>query len=220
MKIIIHSLTTALLLVVGYVVFNSKEEIGKSKELHVVLIKQAPQPIAVIDGKRSNPLYKLHTSKTQSKLRMPSSSEQQYKKPILTLDSFSKVDIEFFDGKYFLVEGVYASIDPLPGQKEIGKVGGFFIYDQKAESTLPVVFDVRKNKYGVFTGEIIVKGNFSKAMSVINSAPLEVLYKNELTHQVILKAENIQDLTALESLKGLPNISIQLDLKFARARRM
>ena len=160
------------------------------------------------------------SGKSNLQVRNPASKEGEKQKESFPLDAFSKTEIEFFDGRYLLVDGAYASLDPSQGQKKIADIGGFLIYEQRDMSSLQVVYDVVKKQYGVFTGEIIAKGNYIKALPLIEKSSFDIVYKNDLIQQIIFKVENVQDLSSIESLKDLPGVILVPDIKSARARRM
>jgi hypothetical protein len=159
-------------------------------------------------------------SKNNPVPRKPSSKNYLKDDIANPLDRFSKQEIELFNGRYLLVEGAFASIDKVTDHNELTNLGGFFVYDFRNEKSLQVVFDSVKKQYGVFTGEIIVKGGYTKAMSIIEELGLEINFKNDLIGQVIFKVENIQDLSLLSELKSIPNVSVTPDLKFSRLKSM
>lgn len=148
-------------------------------------------------------------------LRFPATKQQR--KTQDDLADYSRTQIDFFDRPVFVVEGVHATYNQIPGQKIIASMGGFFVYDSAVENSHPVVFSPEKNAYGYFTGEVIVTGAFEKALNLIQNKSFEVVYKNDVTEQIIFKVENLSDLSSLEELKSLPNTKVEPDLKFSRA---
>jgi hypothetical protein len=132
------------------------------------------------------------------------------------LAGYQKTRITFFDSPLFVVEGISASITPIPGQKQIAKVGKMYIYESQQNSSFPVVYSAERKAYGYFTGEVIVTGQFEKALDLVESKSFEISYKNDQTGQIIFKVDHLNDLSSVEELKNLPDTKVEADVKFSR----
>lgn len=149
-------------------------------------------------------------------IRKFASKEEAKKIVVSPLDSFRKTEVVFFSEQILLVEGAFASVEDHLEQGIITSIGGFPVYLEKNEKSLEVVFDKSKMKYGVFTGEISVKGNYSDALTILNSSSFDIVYKNELIQEIIFKVDGIQDVSSLTSLRSLSGVQIRPDIKFSR----
>jgi hypothetical protein len=154
--------------------------------------------------------------KAKVDVRKFASKEDAKKAVVSPLDSFRKTEVGFFSEQILLVEGAFASVEQHPGQGMITRVGGFSVYLEKNEKSLEVVFDNSKMKYGVFTGEISVKGNYAEALMILTSSSFDIVYKNELIQEIIFKVDSMQDVSSLASLRSLSGVQIRPDIKFSR----
>lgn len=154
------------------------------------------------------------------KIRNPSSKSEARRDVSSPLDSFKKEKIEFFAESYFLVEGAYASLDPLPGVRAITRVAGFFVYPDRIENSVQIVFDPVKKQYGVFTGEIIVNGAYGKSIELIEKSGYEITYQNPQIGHVVFIVTDLQDLSSLSELKAVRGLSMLPDVKFSRLKSM
>jgi hypothetical protein len=152
--------------------------------------------------------------------RKPSSRKKVSSHLYAELDTFEKVQLPLFGNNIFLVEGIYAYLEPQPNLVKVSSLGGFFIYESKHINSFNVIYDKQKNEYGVFTGEVILKGAYVQVISFIKKSDFDIVYENELLQQVNLKIESLDDLSLLENLKSISNMSIVLDLKYSRAKQM
>ncbi len=160
--------------------------------------------------------------KAKGMIKSRSLSSKEMSKQIRNsiLDDFQKTELDLFEGQFLLVEGVYGSLELQPSLIKITEIGGFFVYEQKHERSLQVFYDASKGQYGVFTGEVIVKGNYASALSMLEGSSFEIVYKNDLIQQIIFKVENVQDVSSLDALRALPGLTMIPDLKFARLKSM
>ena len=150
--------------------------------------------------------------------RIPA-TKNKLKKPD-PLSQYSRQEINFFKDPIFLVEGVVASHELRKGQEPIANVGGFFVYNSPGEKNLQVIFSPSKGAYGIFTGEIIVNGQFQNALNFLENTPHEILYQNEVTQKIIIRIDHMSDLSSLEDIKLNPGLVISPDLKFSRVRSL
>lgn len=207
-----------VLVIIAIAKIYDREVISQSSE-DKILGGHKPQKIEFFNKKEVTETA-VPVSKTLVHVRHPSSSDKGKKSNVEILDSFSKSEIEFFDNKYSLVEGLYASVEPIPGQKEILQLGGFYVYDSKTDGGLHVFYSSAKGKYGVFTGEIKINGGTTQTISLLEAKSFEIVFRSDLTQQLVFKIENVKDLSALDSLNDDPNLKVEPDLKFARAKKM
>lgn len=148
-----------------------------------------------------------------------SDKKKKYTKSDL-LSGFSRQEIVFFKEPIHLVEGVFASLNLRKGVEPITQVAGFYIYDTPGEKSLQIVFSPSKGDYGIFSGEIILNGQFQSALNYLEKTSFEVLYQNEVTQKIIFRIDNLSDLSSLEDIKSNPGLSISPDLKFSRVKSL
>jgi hypothetical protein len=205
-------LTLVITLIIQY---RGNEEPATDKQESLVqndiLTRPASTPKNVVFSK--NDIYQVEESE-----RTPATKKKFTKNDVLS--GFSRQEINFFKDPIYLVEGVFASLDPRNGIEPITQVAGFYIYNTPAEKSHQVVFSPSKGRYGIFSGEIILNGQFQSALNYLEKSSFEVLYQNEVTQKIIIRVDNLSDLSSLEEIKSNPGLSFSPDLKFARVKSL
>ncbi len=203
-----------LTLAIFIIIQSRKDDIQIiNKQESIVQNNVVTQPVSkskkIVFSKKDTNLF-LESERTPA-------TKKKYAKTDL-LSGFSRQEIVFFKDPSYLVEGVFASINLRKGAEPITQVAGYYIYDTPGEKSLQVLFSPSKGTYGIFTGEIILNGQFQSALNYLEKTSYEVLYQNEVTQKIIIRVDNISDLSSLEDIKSNPGLSISPDLKFARVK--
>ena len=205
-------LTLVIILIIQY---RGDEEPATDKQESFVQNDILTQPVStpkkVIFSKKDT--YKVEESE-----RTPATKKKFTKTDVLS--GFSRQEVNFFKDPIYLVEGVFASLDPRNGIEPITQLAGFYIYNTPGEKNLQVVFSPSKQRYGIFSGEIILNGQFQSALNYLEKTSFEVLYQNEVTQKIIIRLDNLSDLSSLEDIKSNPGLSFSADLKFARVKSL
>jgi hypothetical protein len=206
------SLTVVIFLIIKY--WEDDIQI-KDKQESIVQNNIVTQPVST---SKKIVFSKKDTNLLLESERTPATKKKYTKTDLLS--GFLKQEINFFKEPVFLVEGVFASLNLRKGTEPITQVAGLNIYDTPGEKSLQVVFSPSKGTYGIFTGEIILNGEFQSALNYLEKTSYEVLYQNEVTQKIIIRVDNISDLSSLEDIKSNPGLSISPDLKFARVKSL
>jgi hypothetical protein len=166
------------------------------------------------------PYVLLPSQKEFTTKRLPSSKIKDRSQNKNPLDDFPREDIELFKGRYALVDGAFAMIAQMEGKRAIHSFGGFTIYEQREENANQVVFDKENKQYGVFTGEVKIYGNYMKLLPLIERSGLEIMYKNIISGEIIIKIETLDNKKILDQVLAEPNTRIVPDIKYSRLRGM
>lgn len=183
------------LLIVGVVIgFNQSEE--KQSPIQEVKVEKIP----------------VETQKVVQ--RIPALKKKEV--PQGLLEDFPQVEVSLFDTPVLFIDGVRATFREVPGATLLKKSGGFYFYSGEIEKSSDVVYDPKKKAYGIFTGEVIVRGSFAVAQEFLQKRGLEILYQNGAMQIIIFKVTSFEELKDLDELKELTKGSIQADIKFSR----
>lgn len=183
------------LLIVGVVIaFNQSEE--KQSPIQEVKVEKIP----------------VETQKVVQ--RIPALKKKEV--PQSLIEDFPQVEVSLFDTPVLFIDGVRATFREVPGATLLKKSGGFYFYSGEIEKSSDVVYDPKKKAYGIFTGEVIVRGSFAVAQEFLQKKGFEILYQNEAMQNIIFKVTNFEELQDLDELKELTKGSIQADIKFSR----
>ncbi len=117
------------------------------------------------------------------------------------LDSFNRKKISWLKENMYLVEGLTARHKKDSQSEPLAFHSGFYFYESGAVEGSEVIFNAEKNKYGIYTQEIIFKGNTNSILNFIKSMSWEILYQNELLGSIIAKVEKVEDASVLQELK-------------------
>ncbi len=204
-----------MMIFVGYFIFGS-HFVDEDKTHELSLEKKMPSrqftlPLETrkLISKHQAPLHKM---------RRPSNVVKAFSQSVL--DHYSKNKIIFFKKPLFLIDGLYASVDEMDGQKLVTVLGGLFIYEGDVQGGLKVIYSSEKESYGIFTGEITVSGGGEKAREIVEKSSFEIVYKNDLSQKIIFKIHHLSDLSILDELNSISGIKISPDLKFSRLNKI
>jgi hypothetical protein len=184
-----------LFLIVGVVIgFNQSEE--KLSLIQKVKVEKIP----------------IETKKMVQ--RIPAVKKKEV--PQSLIEDFPQVEVSLFDSPVLFIEGVRGTFREVPGASLLKKSGGFYFYSGEIEKSSDVVYDPKRKAFGIFTGEVILRGSYEAAHEFLQKKGFEILYQNEAMQNIIFKVTSFEELKDLDELKELTKGSIQADIKFSR----
>ncbi len=185
-----------------FIVLSQTEE--EIRPVQIVEVKQIP----------AEPPKKTPNESPKVTQRIPALKKKEI--PGSFLEDFPTEEVRFFDTPIRFVEGVRGTYKEVPGATLLKKIGRFYFYSGEVEKSSDVVYDPEKKSYGLFTGEVIVRGNFQAVEDFLQKRGLEILYQNEAMQNIIFKVSSYEELKDLGDLKDIAKGSIQADIKFSR----
>lgn len=133
------------------------------------------------------------------------------------LKKFPQKAMGLFDHKYSIVDGVFASFKRLENQDHLMKLSGYYLYSDPFEGASSVFYSQQEDRFGVFTGEVVIKGPHHRALSFVQQNHFEILLNNKSSQMIIIKVSSPDELESLEKealLNFLP------DVKFGRKHQI
>jgi hypothetical protein len=148
----------------------------------------------------------------------------QLKEPeeIDTLAKFPRVKITGFKG-FQIVEGIVATLNKIPSDQPIKVINGIHYYASKPKEGSKeikeggkVIYDTTRKQYGLFTGEVVVTGNYKEVINYLKETHHEILYNKEIIGKIVFKVEDVNALNDLSTLNKMAGVKVELDLQFAK----
>jgi hypothetical protein len=156
--------------------------------------------------------------KSKEHNRRPADQKKKSQNSKAKLERFPVKTIKTQTEKYLIVKGITGSFEAIKDQKEITSNKNFFFYKATKNDFENVVFDKDSDEYGLFSGEITVKGEVKKIIELAQKYDLEMIYKGKYDELFILKTNKREfieeDLNLFSNEVGVD--SVKLDVSFSR----